>query len=233
MKKNSVLLSLSIATLGVVASAATASAVTFMPLTGYTDAQFEQEIADGLLKEPWAVESRIGNNSLSGDQELQIFEPRPFNVVEQGQRVWGNGEAVNFTLDFDGSLLTYAVGTNILQTTEFGGGDTITDLFFRLRSTENSSVSLTNLMLDGTALPNWDASGGEINYFKASDFGGAFSLTGTSTFSWTGERPRGSQLAYQIKAIVDEGPEVPEPATLSLLSLGALGLLGAQLRRKS
>ncbi|MDY7013713.1 MAG: choice-of-anchor W domain-containing protein [Cyanobacteriota bacterium] len=233
MNKNSALLSLSIATLGVVASATTASAVSFMTLPGFGDADFNDLLDSGTM-EPWAVESRIANNGPSGDQELQIIdEPsNGFNVIEQGQRVWPNGVGVDFMLEFDGSLLTYTVGGQELSTTAFGGQHPIDELFFRARSTETSSLSLTNLMVDGFAIPDLVAEAPDtVTYLKVSDFGGTFKVSGTSTFSWTGDRPRGSQLAYQIKATVDK--DIPEPATLSLLSLGTLGVLGTQLRRKS
>lgn len=233
MNRNSVLLGLSMATLGVVASATTANAVSFMVLPGFGDVDFNNLLANGTT-EPWAVESRIGNSALNGTQELQIISQpsNGFNVIEQGQRVWGNGEAVDFKVTFDGSLLTYMVGSQTLSTTEFGGQAPITDLFFRARSTSNSSVSLTNLMVDGIAIPDLVAAAPDtVTYLKVSDFGGAFTIMGTSTFSWTGTRPSQSQLAYQIKATTGQG--VPEPATVSLLSLGVLGLFGSQLRRKS
>ncbi|MDY6784056.1 MAG: choice-of-anchor W domain-containing protein [Cyanobacteriota bacterium] len=232
MNKNSVLLGLSMATLGVVASATTANAVSFMALPSFTDADFNNLLNNG-TEEPWAVESRIGNAATNGTQELGILDgANNLLPVVQGQRVWTNGEEVDFKVTFDGSLLTYIVGGQTLSTNAFDGQAPITDLFFRARSTDTSSLSLTNLMVDGVAIPDLVAEAPDtVEYLKVSDFGGAFTIMGTSTFSWTGERPRNSQLAYQIKAT--RGTDVPEPATLSLLSLGTLGLLGTKLRRKS
>jgi len=52
--------------------------------------------------------------------------------------------------------------------------------------------------------------------------------------TWGATKPKNSNLAYQIK-LVEGNPSVPvpEPATLSVFSLGLVGLLASRKRRQS
>lgn len=224
---------LSAATLGIAMSATAARAVTFEVKSWQNDTEFQDLINTNKFDETWVVQSRIGNNALNGTQEVDILDAdNNLLPVTQGNRIWGNGEAVNFKVEFDGSLLKYTVGNQLLSSAQFGNKP-IEDLFFRVRSTATSSMSLTNLVVNGISIPDLIANAaGTIQYLTVGDLGQSFTITGTSTMSWTGTRPNNSALAYQIKAGVLEKPQsVPEPASISLLSLGVLGTIGLRLRR--
>lgn len=233
MKASHFFCTLSIATLGLIANATAAKAITFQLKDWTGDTEFQNLVNTHQFDETWVVESRIGNNTPNGTYEVDILDAdNNLLPVAEEQRQWLNDGGVDFKVEFKGSLLKYSVGNQLLSTTQFDNKP-IADLFFRARSTDTSKMSLTNLFVNGVALPDLiaDASN-NIQYLSVSDFGNNLTITGTSTFSWTGTAPKNSLLAYQIKAGVrDEEQSVPEPATMSLLSLSALGALGWKSRR--
>jgi hypothetical protein len=57
---------------------------------------------------------------------------------------------------------------------------------------------------------------------------GPFTITGKTTFSWSGTRPTGSAMIAQIK--VGTSKSTPEPATIGALALVVGG--AAAMRRK-
>jgi hypothetical protein len=80
----------------------------------------------------------------------------------------------------------------------------------------------------------------DVKYLQITGIdGNNFQLDGQTIFEWAGltNLPRDSQLAFQIKGMfipeIDEAPEVPEPATISLLSLGLLVVGGSSMRHQS
>jgi hypothetical protein len=74
----------------------------------------------------------------------------------------------------------------------------------------------------------------DADYLHIGNIVGDFTLTGKSTMTWGAEKPNNSNLAYQIKLVAgDPGVSVPEPATLSVFSLGLVGLLASRKRRQS
>ncbi|MGF1461421.1 MAG: choice-of-anchor W domain-containing protein [Leptolyngbyaceae cyanobacterium] len=219
-----------------------AMAVSFQPLPGLSDTDFNQLIDDGTFSEDFIVESRSGNGRLNGTYEFAILEVEPPGPggppAAQGQFAWQNGVPVDFEVSYDGAgSVSYTVDGNPLNA--FGVDDLTTGinaLYIRTRSNNDGSVTeLSNLMIDGKTYTGTVRSedGDTIDYIKITDFSSAFTLTGQSTFSWTGSSiPTNSKLAYQIKTGYEAPSQsVPEPVGLSLLSLGMLGGTFAASRR--
>lgn len=234
MKTRQLLFSLALATMGTFSVPTLANAASFTPLPGFTDTDFNQLRADGEFTELFVAESRIGNNRFNGDRELGINTATGFPVA-QGQRVWNNGEEVDFILEYTGSAVNYTVGDRLLSSTNFSGP--VTDIFMRTRATSDSEMTLTNLFLDGMPIDDLVSSTlglpdpNDIDYLHIFDISTPFTLTGTSIMTWTdASNPlRGSHLAYQIK--VGTTPSVPEPSMVLALTFGA-GALGL-MKRKS
>ncbi|MEC4985222.1 MAG: PEP-CTERM sorting domain-containing protein [Oscillatoria sp. PMC 1068.18] len=230
-------ITITLATVGLAVSSAVANAVTFELKSDWNrDTEFIGLINSGEFKEEFVAESRIGDSSGNATYELGLLDFDNGNLpVAQSNYGWINGEAVDFTLEFDGSSLNYTVGNQLLSSQAFSG-DLVEDLLIRTHSNANSTMSLVNLALNGVSLPDLIANSGEVKYLEVGDLPTNFTLTGTSIMSWTGDRPRNSHLAYQIKAGVlttnDDVASVPEPATVSLLSLGVIGTLLTRTRRR-
>ncbi|MBZ8181622.1 PEP-CTERM sorting domain-containing protein [Oscillatoria salina] len=230
-------IALSLATVGLAISSAAANAITFELKSDWNrDTEFIGLINSGEFKEEFVAESRIGDSSGNATYEVGLLDFDNNNLpVAQSNYGWTNGEAVDFTLELNGGLLNYTVGNKLLSSQAFSG-DLIEDLLIRARSSDNSTMSLVNLALNGVSLPDLIANPGEVKYLEVGDLATNFTLTGTSIMSWTGDRPRNSHLAYQIKAGVlttnDDIASVPEPATISLLSLGVVGTLLTRTRRR-
>ncbi|NJL01723.1 MAG: PEP-CTERM sorting domain-containing protein [Spirulinaceae cyanobacterium SM2_1_0] len=229
------------ATLGVLATTSHAEAFT---IGGYYDgAEFD---ALG-LEIPWAAETRIGR---VGDHELNIhdIDNDADNRVQANYDSWVSGEAVDFSLVFDSlaNTLTYTVAGIVLEKTEVFE-DNFSDLYIRTSARQDgSSIVVDNLFLsDDTMAASIAATssascaaGVGCSYFDAEylhigDIVGDFTLTGKSTMSWlAANKPKNSQLAYQIKLVEGEpGVDVPEPT--ALLALGLVGLLAAGQRRQA
>ena len=105
----------------------------------------------------------------------------------------------------------------------------------RLSSTDDSSVLINNLVLNGKSVNSEalsDTKDSGAKYFEISGIeNNAFTLKGTTTLNFTRNTPRGSHLAYQFKVTnkpeTEETVSVPEPGTVlgMLFSVGALGTL--------
>lgn len=210
--------------------ATTANAATFEALPDLTDQQFNELLSDGLFKEDFIAESRGGTAGLAGDFEINIQEVEPPGPggppSAQEQFLWQNGEAVMFSLEYDGSKLTYTVGDRVLMASDVQDLPSIDSMFIRTRSNNDGSVmELSDIVIDGMAYDGTVRSedGDTIDYLKVTDIGNSFLMTGKSTMSWTGDRiPQRSRLAYQIKVGSMMTPtSTPEPS--SILSLGLLG----------
>lgn len=188
------------------------------------DAGFNLLSLNGSLERA-VTEGRIGNNAMSGTWEMAIWQQGGVGTPQTtAQKAWTNGADVGFTLAYDGvDTITYTIGGTSISWNNLAGP--FTDIFIRTRSATDSSVSLTDLDLDGFSIGNLSSSGnGVVNYLRiqnnSANFG-AFTLTGTQNFSWTGAQPSNSALAYQIKLT----NVIPEPATLALVAAGGLVLL--------
>ncbi|MDJ1178272.1 PEP-CTERM sorting domain-containing protein [Roseofilum sp. BLCC_M91] len=197
---------------------------------------------------PWAAESRIGR---VGDHELNIHDHTNSaqNRVQANYDNWVSGEAVDFSLAFDSLLntLTYTVDGIELSKTEIFE-DNFSDLYIRTSARkEGTSMVVDNLFLSDETMSasigdisSASCSGGvgcgyfDADYLHIGDIVGDFTLTGQSTMTWLGAKPNNSNLAYQIKLVEGSGSvPVPEPATLSVFSLGLVGLFASRKRRQS
>jgi hypothetical protein len=113
----------------------------------------------------------------------------------------------------------------------------MTDMLLRTRSAANSSISLSGLKLMdnlGNLKANYaqqGSAGADIDYLQVSGLKNGFTLTGQTTFNWTGTRPNNSALALQWKigSLPEPVRTVPEPA--SLLALGLVGTAIAHRRK--
>ncbi|MBK1990103.1 PEP-CTERM sorting domain-containing protein [Sphaerospermopsis aphanizomenoides BCCUSP55] len=248
--------------LGLLITPHQAKAVTITPLTsqdatpGFDDTDFNLLLDNGDFKELFVAEGRIGNNAGNGTQELSINRDvraaeKPGQPIIQDQLTWGNGKLWDFKLQYDGSKVTYEIfesgnsaAAKILSTTEFTGP--ATDIFLRTRardnttSTTSNSITLSDLVFNGTSIGNLSSVGSatkDIDYLHLSNITTNFTLTGKTSFSWTGATPTNSNLAFQIK--VGTSPQsasvpesVPEPGMLGGICLVATMGIAVSKRKK-
>lgn len=175
------------------------------------------------------TEGRIGNGAMTGTWEQAIWELGGQGTPEvEAQLAITNGTAVPFEITWDGvDTVSYSVGSQTIAWTDVAGS--FTDIFIRARGGATSTMSLTDLDLLGSGLSIGDLhTTNGVEYIRIRNMGmpfGAFTLTGVQTFSWSGQAPTGSQLAYQVKLT----NVIPAPATLA--GLGVLALGAARRRR--
>jgi hypothetical protein len=157
------------------------------------------------------------------------------------------------TLKFEGSTPPPAQSATISIGDIMDAGEIVNSLLIRVVAPSTGSSSVTvgeklEISDDGfTDLTNFGdtviATSGstprDVKYLQITGINGDFKLDGQTIFEWTGltNLPRNSELAFQIKGMfipeVDPGTEVPEPTSMSLLSVGILAAYGSRLRRYS
>jgi hypothetical protein len=229
------LCTLAVLSLGAVSVPNVANAFTIVDRTGFTDTEFMGLIDQGLFSELFVAESRIGNNSRAGgEREIGINQDVQLGglPVEQGQFTWGNGNLVDFMLEYTGSVVKYIVGDQTLSTNVFSGP--VTDIFLRTRAADNSTMALSNLVFNGVGINSLFSNGvggSDVDYLQISNITTPFTLTGKSLMSWTGTQPMRSNVAYQIKVgTTPQVESVPEPGTVG--ALFAAGVLSVALKKK-
>lgn len=242
------------AAIGVLGAPATASAFT---LGGHINGEAAFSALGARIDV--AAEGRIGDLSGAAEHEFNIHDDNGSGqtvLTEYRYFDWVSGRGEDFAVTFDDrlDLLTYEIGG---QTLTYNLTGPFEDIFIRTTARkQDNSVVVDNLMLNGTAIgatSSFTCSEASCGYFDSSqylwiaDIEESFTLTGTTTMSWTGNprnlrdrtAPHRSELAFQIK--LGQGPdlegnddiiEVPEPASMSLFSIGALGLLLSGLRHR-
>lgn len=220
-----------------------ARAAYFSPLNSQSADDIQSQIRNGGFIEEFNASSYIGDDG-GPAHELEIVDIDPPDTAvggDRGQYSWDSGEEVEFELSFDGSNLSYTVGGETIQSLDVTQGDfDINGMLLSTTSTENSSVTLRDLMFDDGDMSMEELSSSELDsdFLKITGIDNSFTLTGTQVFSWNGERPQDFDLAYQIRVGTFQDPlasalassEIPEPATISLFSLGAIAL-GLKRRR--
>lgn len=257
MKLKIFLLSIPVSIFSLLTSSNIAEAAYFNPLTGYSQADLAKELDEGSFIEEFNAISRIGDDGMANyELELNNIVP-PQTVDEQSsskkQFLWENGEEVDFQLSFDGEMLKYQVGEEVLNAINVNeAGFDINGMILSAQSTKNGQTKLSNLVFDDGSMSTIDlmSKEGEIDFLKISGIDNTFTLSGTQVFSWTGERPENNDLAYQIRvgtfqelnsdmynsnnvsnfsSLIPE--EVPEPKTISLFSLFLVGIIFNSRRR--
>jgi hypothetical protein len=195
-----------------------------------SDTQFNQLISGGLFKETFVTSARVGGAST---YELGLLRPDQ-SVVQSAEHNWVNGQAVDFSLEYDGTNAVYKVG-NMTVNGAFNGG--ATDLFLRTRAADKTTSLFSNLKFQdasGTMTPmNLSSAGAgssDVDYLRIGKIQGAFKLSGKTTLSWTGARPSNSNLIAQIKAGTSKS--TPEPATLGALAFVVGSAIGLKRRQR-
>lgn len=256
MKVNTSLFSLALATVGMLTVPAAANAFTLSHISSdgsrsdgsawaadhAYDALFpDNDSADDTA---FVAESRFGDLGVEGEKEFKIFDHSDGDL-DQLNFAWENGESYNFSLEFaEDQGWTYSLfdfDTNDILASVTGEFDAaFNNIFIRTRADKGNSMIVDNLFLNGIALNDSSAATdvqGEfaVDYLRISDVSGPFTLTGTSTMSWTNwtegiDNPLRSALAYQIKVVnIEETQSVPEPTLALGLTVGALAM--TRLRR--
>lgn len=248
MKMNikKIIFSLSLGAVTLFVGAKDAKAAYFSPMNRHSAADIEAQIVNGGFVEEFNASSYIGDNGGPAYELEAIDIDPPDNIVDsqQGQYSWEKGQEVDFELSFDGNNLTYTVGDEVIQSMDVAQSDfDINGMILSANSTENSSATVKNLMFDDggdMSMEELMSSGADTDFLKITGIDNTFTLKGTQVFDWEGERPTDFDLAYQIRVgtfrdtIADSTlaqTEIPEPATVSLFSLGAIAL-GMKRRRK-
>lgn len=236
IKPHKLLIAVLLGTVGLAASPLMSKAASIVPQTNLTDTDFNKLIADGEFTESFVAQSRIGNNATNGTQEIDLLNPKNNLLpVDQKQRKWNSGEAVDFSLEYDGSLVKYSVGGQLLSSSAFSGA--VSDIFFRTRAAAKSSLLLSNLTFSDAKSKNLSLSdvlssgstSSDVDYLQLSQISGAFKLTGKSTMTWTETRPNNSALAYQLKVgTTPPKKSVPEPGTIGAILLTGLAIAGSK-----
>ncbi|MBD2771675.1 choice-of-anchor W domain-containing protein [Iningainema tapete] len=218
------LIVLGLATISLFLAPTSAKAFTLVNKTGFTDTDFNQLVDKGEFKELFVSEGRIGDRGGSATYELSINNDVKLGglPVEQRQFNWVNGQAVDFSLQYTGSVVNYIVGGQTLSSTAFSGP--VSEIFLRTFAMNDSTATLSNLVFDGVGIENLSSSATgsnqDVDYFQISNISTPFLLTGKTTLSWTGATPpKNSQLAYQIKVGNTPSQSVPEPGTVGAILL--------------
>ncbi|WP_414579219.1 choice-of-anchor W domain-containing protein [Anabaena sp. CCY 9402-a] len=229
--KSKFLTALGLTTISLFLAANPAQAFTLVDRSGFTDGDFNNLLSNGEFTELFVAEGRIGNNSLNGDRELGINTSTGLPVAS-GQRVWGNGTPVNFTLEYTGTQVNYTVNGELLSSNAFTS--VVDNIFLRTRAADDSSITLSNLVFNGTAigqnlLSSVSGAGSDIDYLQISDISSPFTLTGEILMTWTGTIPRNSRLAYQLK--VGSTKSIPEPGAVGAMFLVGVAAVGYSKRK--
>ncbi|BAZ12851.1 hypothetical protein NIES4071_46850 [Calothrix sp. NIES-4071] len=247
LNQQKLLLVLGLSAIGIILAPSSASAFTIVNRDNLTDTQFNNLLHTGEYTETFVAESRMGNNQTNGDRELGINNPllskgdgtfTPLTIAAEGQRIWKSGELVDFKLEYDGNSVKYTVGGQLLSSDSTFKGGAATDIFLRTFALANTggTSKLTDLFLNGEAigkdLISTATSANDLDYIQISGITTPFTLTGKSSFAWTGTTPNNSKLAYQIKVVHSQS--VPEPGMVGgMLVAGAMGVANAKRKKQS
>lgn len=190
----------------------------------------------------FVAEGRIGGKTTYELDIHTVNTDGTFNVPQSQQKefTWENGVAQAFSLIYDkiSNKVTYSVGQ---ETITYTASNPFTDLFIRTAavvantSTKVDNLKLNNVAIAGSSFAEKTANATEnaYDYLRIRGVSDSFTLTGLSTFVWTGSAPTQSRLAYQIKAVTTtDSTSVPEPSATLGLTLAAIALALKTKRQK-
>ena len=217
-----------------------------------------EEIDHGSFVEEFSLTSYVGDDNMV-TSELEVSESLPPTSVEaasyrqleptnQSKFLWNNEEEVDFELTYDGSVIEYQVGGEVVNTINVQEAEfEIDSMVLSAKSTDNSQTKLTNLVLNDDSVSTTDlmSEAGKIDFLKISGLDNTFKLSGTQVFASEDVATEEIDLAYQIRvgtfqptsdvfgsgnfsilsASMDMHAEVPEPKTVSLFSLLLVGFI--------
>ena len=163
------------------------------------------------------AEGRIGNNQLNGDFELDLGQSTGA-PAEIAQYEWESGVPVSFTFSVSaGGAASFEVvdeegaAVRLPVSGTFNASGDFDTIFVRtFASKADSSVEVSDLVLDGEDVGNSSAHGADglgILWIDRPDLiADGFTLTGNATLAWDeANMPLRSHLAFQIK-VGDRAP---------------------------
>lgn len=229
------LFALGITAIGLLTVPNSAQAMTLVNNTNFTDADFNSSIQNGEFSELFVAEGRIGDRGKAATYELSINDDvaKGAAPVTTEQFDWGNGTEYDFSLEYDGSTVSYMLGGQSLSTQNFSGP--INSIFFRTSAGANTSTSLSNLVFNGDAIGNLissEAGSRDIDYLQLNDISEPFKITGKASISWQGTAPKNSLNAFQIKVGNSTPVSVPEPGTIGAIFVTGITGLGLSKKKK-
>lgn len=183
-------------------------------------------------------ELRSGDGAGRAQTEIYIQSP-PGNPVDAVNFGWGNGTVYGFLFDYkaDGQVLSLSLDGQSALTSSVSGIDlsAVESMFIRVREPATGTVRLTDMALNGTALPDLapvaSGSGSGPGYLQVGgiDWSADWSLTGDMAFTWTTPNiPGGSNLNVNFKLtdLVMPGDNGGQPGVIPLPAAGWLLLSG-------
>lgn len=172
------------------------------------------------LEEVGKAEVRSGNNGLSGDWELGLFDfaVNPTAPVALKHKVYSAGQAMDYAFTFfdQGPGLNLEVGDTVL-TAGYTGPEITHYAYWVKASPKDVNSSAETLFTDLGGGTYTGTSSGAWWVFEAD----APFVQGELVFDWSGAYPNGSRLDFGVKLL--HRNEIPEPADLGWLAVAGLG----------
>lgn len=203
------------------------------------------DLLNTLNSKAFVAEGRIGDFGGNATFELDLGADTSAPSTSANY-AWPNSTAVSFLIEYTAATgdVIFKVPDSILgQTLSYTSTppSPINSIFIRTRAVNpGSSITIDNLSLtdvngndmgvgSASSQTSGDSGGLDILWISSTLLDYDWTLSGTSTMSWTGSAPTNSRLAYQIKvgnATLTGGESfpIPEPSSFILLGIGCAGL---------